>query len=239
MVSKNELELTIILPAYLEEENLRILLPRIKAVLEEIEPSSEIIVIDTESPLDKTQEVCLDVGAQYFNRSGSNSYGAAIRTGISQAKGRKVIFMDADGSHAPEFIRNLYEKKDQADIVIASRYIKGGYTENSPVLVFMSLVLNITYSFVLNLKVKDVSNSFKLYSGPQLKGLSLECDNFDIVEEIIYKLSRLHPNLRIMEIPFSFKKRMFGDTKRNLLIFIVNYLFTIIRLRMMKVTPKK
>ena len=239
MVTENEFDLSVVLPAYLEEENLRILLPRIKTVLSTLVPNSEIIVIDTEQPLDHTKQACDEHGVKYFNRFGSNTYGAAIRTGIEHASGKKLIFMDADGSHAPEFIESLYSHKDKADIVIASRYIDGGFTENSPILVFMSLVLNTTYSFVLNLKVKDVSNSFKLYNTSQIKELELVCESFDIVEEIIYKLSVLNPKLIIKEIPFSFKKRMFGETKRNLFVFIFNYILTIIRLRTMTIKRKQ
>lgn len=239
MVTENEFDLSVVLPAYLEEENLRILLPRIKTVLSTIAPKSEIIVVDTEQPLDHTKQACNEFGVKYINRLGGNTYGAAIRTGIDNASGKKLIFMDADGSHAPEFIENLYSYKNDSDIVIASRYIDGGFTENSAVLVFMSLVLNMTYSIVLNLKVKDVSNSFKLYDSAQIKELVLECENFDIVEEIIYKLSVINPKIVIKEIPFSFKKRMFGETKRNLFLFIFNYILTIIRLRMMTARRKK
>jgi dolichol-phosphate mannosyltransferase len=144
--------------------------------------------------------------------------------------------MDADGSHAPEFIHNLWAERGKYDIVIASRYVEGGYTENSAPLRLMSRVLNWTYSLILNLPYKDVSNSFKLYRGSLLKGLKLRCDNFDIVEEILYKIVRLNPGLPVKEIPFSFKKRMFGETKRSLLLFIFTYLVTMIRLRL---TPLK
>jgi dolichol-phosphate mannosyltransferase len=237
MVTTNEVDLTVILPAYLEEENLRILLPRLKSVLNSIVSKNEILVIDTETALDGTKLVCEEFNAIYINRVGGNFYGDAVKTGIKHSVGKKIIFMDADGSHAPEFIKNIYELKDQADIVIASRYIKGGFTENSAMLVFMSLVLNVTYALVLNLKVKDVSNSFKLYDADKLRELELVCNNFDIVEEIIYKLSLLNKNLRIIEIPFTFKKRMFGETKRNLIVFMLNYIVTIIKLRLM--TAKK
>ena len=239
MDSGNEIDLSVILPAYLEEENLRILLPRLKNVLNSLTPRNEILVIDTETAMDQTKLVCDEQGANYFNRTGGNFYGAAIKTGIEKANGKKIVFMDADGSHAPEFIKKLYDLRNEADIVIASRYIKGGVTENSAILVFMSLVLNITYSLVLNLKVKDVSNSFKLYDAGPLKELELECQNFDIVEEIIYKLSLLNKEIKIKEIPFTFKKRMFGETKRNLFVFIFNYILTIIHLRMMTARKKK
>lgn len=57
----------------------------------------------------------------------------------------------------------------------------------SAILVLMSKIVNWGYAFVLNLRVKDVSNSFKLYRGDYLKELTLRCDNFDIVEEILLK----------------------------------------------------
>lgn len=226
-----EIKLSILLPAYLEEENLRILLPRIKAIASELTDKFEIIIIDTEKPMDGTSEACKENGVLYVNRTGGNTYGAAIRTGISKSRGEKVIFMDADGSHHPEFIKKLYAEKDQYELVIASRYIEGGHTENSTILVLMSKIVNWGYSFALNINCKDVSNSFKLYNGDMLRKISLTCNNFDVVEEILFKLIRANPNSKIKEIPFSFKQRMFGETKRNLLKFIFTYVFTLIKLR--------
>ncbi|MCO4795468.1 MAG: glycosyltransferase [Bacteriovoracaceae bacterium] len=224
-------ELSIIMPAYLEEENLRLLLPRVKAVAAELTPSFEIIIVDTEKAMDGTPEACKENDVLYFNRTGGNTYGAAIRTGIAKAQGQKIIFMDADGSHHPEFIKELYAEKDTNDIVIASRYIEGGHTENSFLLVLMSKIVNWGYAFALNIKCKDVSNSFKLYNGDMLRDIPLSCNNFDIVEEILYKIIKKNPNIKIKELPFSFKQRMFGETKRNLLKFIFTYVFTLIRLR--------
>ncbi len=224
-------DLSIIMPAYLEEENLRLLLPRIKSVANELTNSSEIIVVDTEKPMDATAKACQESGVTYVNRTGGNTYGAAIRTGISVAQGKKIIFMDSDGSHYPEFIKKLYAQKDSADIIIASRYIEGGHTENSSALVLMSKIVNWGYAFVLNIKCKDVSNSFKLYNGEMLKNINLNCQNFDVVEEILYKLIKQTPSLEIKELPFSFKQRMFGETKRNLPQFVITYIFTLIRLR--------
>lgn len=232
------MKLSVALPAYLEEENLRLLLPRLIQTLESYSQGKtgfdfEILVLDTETPLDKTEEVCKPLkSVRYIRRRGGNTFGDAVRTGISESKGDSVIFMDADGSHTPEFIPELLNQAGTADVVIASRYIDGGYTENSASLVWMSRILNVTYSLVLGLKCKDVSNSFKLYSGQALRKLKLKCNNFDIVEEILYKLKRKNQALKITEIPFTFKKRMFGETKRNLVLFILTYVATIIKLRL-------
>lgn len=227
-------ELSVVIPAYLEAENLHIILPRLKKILNAIEPSHEILVIDTPNPLDETQSVCIQLGAKYVRRSPGSSFGDAVRSGIRVAQGKWILCMDADGSHAPEFIPQLYAQKDSADIVIASRYVKGGFTENSLPLIFMSRILNLTYAIVLNLKCKDVSNSFKLYRADLLKPLNLYCQNFDIIEEILYKIVRSNPNTRFIEVPFSFKKRLFGETKRNLFLFILTYVFTMVKLRFSK-----
>lgn len=228
-----EPELSVVLPSYLEEENLRLLLPRLDHVLRRGGEPFEILVVDTPKPLDQTREVCTEHGARYLSREGGESYGDAIRTGLAASKGRRVLLMDADGSHAPEFIPALLAARDRADVVIASRYIEGGRSENSLPLRWMSIVLNLSYAWILGLHCKDVSNSFKLYTGAQIRALKLKCDNFDIVEEILFKLSRATPGLRIVEVPFTFKKRMFGETKRDLIAFIFTYLYTIIKLRLM------
>lgn len=226
-------DLTVILPAYLEEENLRLLLPRIKEHCQKLTQNFEILVVDTMTPLDGTPEVCNQVGVTYMNREGGNTYGDAVRTGIAHSKGDYVVFMDADGSHPPSVLDELYSARHEANVVIASRYVEGGFTENSRILVLMSLIVNLGYRYVLGLKCKDVSNSFKLYPGESLRALELKCNNFDIVEELLFKLVKRNPDFTLKEIPFSFKKRMFGETKRNLFAFIFTYIVTLFRLRFM------
>lgn len=225
------IKLSVVLPAFLEEENLRLLLPRLQAALQQLKCSYEIIVVDTVKPLDNTTQVCRQLGVACISRQPGNAFGDAVRTGISAARGEYVLFMDADGSHPPEFILQLYAQIDTHDIVIASRYVPGGYTENNLISSFMSRVLNMTYSLVLNLNCRDVSNSFKIYRSALLKGLSLRSNNFDIIEEILFKIHRSHGDVRIKEVPFSFKKRMFGETKRNLLLFMITYIYTLLKLR--------
>lgn len=230
----NKIDLSIIIPAYLEAENLRIILPRINEVLRDMKISYEILVIDTLTAKDNTKNVCQEFNTRYINRQGGNNYGDAVRTGINSAHGEFTIFMDADGSHTSEFIRDIYKNRVGNDVVIASRYIQGGGTDNNRALILMSLVVNIVYSIVLNLNCKDVSNSFKLYKTSDIKSLNLKCDNFDIVEEILFRLKRNLKDLKIKEIPYVFKKRMFGNTKRNLFLFMLSYVFTLLKLRFSK-----
>ena len=60
-------ELSVILPAYLEEENLRIILPRVKKVCQDFCNSFEVLVVDTESPMDGTPQACTEIGVTYIN----------------------------------------------------------------------------------------------------------------------------------------------------------------------------
>jgi len=227
----NNIDLTVAIPAYHEEENLRILIPRLHKVLQELHLKYEILIVDTISPLDNTEKCCAEFGVNYIRRYGDNTFGSAVRTGIRNAQGIYTIFMDADGSHSPEFIPRLWEHRRTHQVVIASRYVEGGFTDNPHSLILMSRILNWIYAFVLNLSCKDVSNSYKLYQTGQLKRLQLYCNNFDVVEEILFKLARNNVELTIKEVPFSFKKRIFGNTKRNLVSFVVSFIVTLIRLR--------
>lgn len=224
--------LSIVIPSYLEEENLRLILPRINDCLKKIDIDYEILVIDTNESMDGTKVVCKNFeNTKYFNRENGNFYGDAVRTGIEKAQYSKLLFMDADGSHTPEFIEELYKNCHECNVIIASRYVKGGGTDNNKLLIFMSKMVNMIYAIVLNLKCKDVSNSFKIYDTDKIKNIDIYCNNFDIVEEILFKMNKANKGLKIKEIPYIFKERMFGNTKRNLFSFILSYIVTLVKLR--------
>ena len=151
--------LSVVLPAYQEAENLKCILPRLRHTLETVGEKYEILVIDTMEPLDDAETICISNSSRYINRRGGNLYGDAIRTGFKEALGEYIVVMDADGSHNPEDITRFYDemKTGRCDLVIGSRYCKGGKTENGFILRLMSRVLNITYKVVFGLKVNDVS----------------------------------------------------------------------------------
>lgn len=227
--------ISIILPAYKEYDNLKILLPNIEKELTDID--FEVLVIDTMESLDDTKELCKEYNfVKYFNRENCNNYGDAIRTGIKYSSKKYIIIMDADGSHPVNKITELYNciEKDNIDLAICSRYVEGGNSHNGVILKCMSLIVNICYRIIFSLKVKDVSNSFRIYKSDMLKSINLECNNFDIVEEILIKLSSKYKNIKIKEIPIYFNKRLYGKSKRHLIRFIFSYIFSIIKLYRIK-----
>src|SRR5271170_2955128 len=93
--------LSIVIPCYLEAESLRTLLPAIQQNAAALTPAFEILIVDTEQPMDDTAGLCHLHGVRHLHRSGGNQYGDAVRTGIRQARGRYILSMDADGSTIP------------------------------------------------------------------------------------------------------------------------------------------
>ncbi len=215
------------------------MIPQLHAAAKGLTGSYEILVVDTEQPHDDTPAVCGQHAARYIARRGGNLYGHAIRTAQAEARGKYVVFMDADGSHNPAFVPSLWRYREEADLVIASRYVSGGKTENPAVLIFMSLTVNHVFRFFLGLNCLDVSNSYRLYRGDDLRALRLKCNHFDIVEEILVKLVFAHKTYRVKEVPFVFEKRKAGKTKRNLLLFALGYVVTLLRLLKLKLEARR
>ena len=235
------MSISVILPSYNEALNLEKLLPYLTLKLIELNCDYEILVIDTIKSMDNSEIVAVENGAIYINRENGNKYGDAIRTGISKAKYSNILIMDADGSHDSKYIKYFYENKIKSnyDLVIGSRYIKGGGTDNNYLLQTMSYILNRTYRFIFKIKIKDISNSFRLYEANLLKKIDLECNNFDIVEEILIKLFIERKELKVLEYPIFFSTRKFGKSKRNLFKFVVSYINTIKKLYKMQHKKKK
>lgn len=225
------MKLSVLLPSYNEEENLKTLLPQIKENLDKEENLEyEILVVDSMEKTDNTKEVCEENNVKYFNRENGNNYGDAIRTGIAKAQNDYLLIMDADGSHSPKELSKLIKDCEDYDLTIGSRYIKNGKTENNFILIFMSWMVNIAYRLCLKIKVKDISNSLRIYKAKDIKSIKLESDNFDIVEEILIKLCLTNKEYKIREVPITFEKRKQGKSKRKLVKFIFSYIKTMKRL---------
>ena len=206
-------DLTIIIPSLNESDNLKKLIPEIKSEIGK-EFTYEIFIIDGINKDNKTFKITKKNSIRYLNRIRNNDYGNAVRLGIKKSTGKYILFMDGDYSHNPKFILKLYENK-LYDVVIASRYVLGGKTDNNLLSEILSRFLNKFYNIILNLELEDVSNSFKLYNTKMIKRLHLSCNHFDIIEEIIFKLKKNNNEIKFLEIPYHFKQRKFGKSKRN------------------------
>ena len=150
--------ISVVLLAYKEEENLKVLLPQIIENVEKTGEEFEILVIDTAEPLDNTKGVCEEFGARYINQE-EPAFAGAFKTGIKYAEKDKFLILDSDGSHNPKYIPDLYKKfvDDKCDVVIGSRYVEGGKTNDAKSSIVMSHILNGMFRFFLGIKAKDIS----------------------------------------------------------------------------------
>jgi len=223
-------DVTVLIPCIEEDQNLQFLLPKIKKNLHKYKYKYKIIVIGSKFKKDNAELICKNQSVNFVRRKKNNNYGEAIKTGFKIFNSKKVIVMDADGSHDPSFMIKMLKSSRFYDLVIASRYVKGGDTKNNIFLVFLSKLLNICYSVILNISIKDISNSFRCYDAKIVKNLKLYCNHFDILEEILFKIMKKNRLVKIIEIPFVFKKRKYGKSKRNL-FFAISYLITLIKIK--------
>lgn len=238
MINSKKIKVEINIPAFDELPNLNYLLPLVNKVIRENDDFEFVckIILRKNETFEVLNSLIIE-GAIPIHREPNDSFGSAINTAIRSIDEDSdyVIFMDADGSHNPSRISELVGTivSCRAHVVIASRYVNGGFTENNLILRILSRSLNLVYSFVLGIKCRDVSTNFKIYEAGVLRGLELKCKNFDVIEELLFLINaRLDNKILLMEIPDHFEIRKFGESKRRLGPFIVTYILTLIKLRL-------
>lgn len=239
MVTEKQLlpGISTVLLAYREAENLKLLIPSIKKQLDTLPETYEIIVVDSACPLDETPDICAEYGCKYINQELPN-FGGAFLTGIKYAEYDKFLILDSDGSHNPIYIPDIYHKfvSENKDIVIGSRYVKGGHTDDAKSSVIMSHILNCAFRICLGIRAKDISTDYRMYRTEDLKSVELTSKNYDILQEVLVKISLNKPGkkLDIGEIPISFEKRIHGESKRRLIPFIIGYIKSLFKLTFMR-----
>ena len=218
---------SVVLLAYKEAENLKIMLPRLGDIFRDMGIDYEIIVVDSAAPLDNTEEICSSFGVRYIPQE-EPYYGGAFRTGIKYARYERIQVLDADCSHDPVVIPSIHSKFDEGyDLVIGSRYVKGGVSNDSKSSFVMSKILNTTMRICIGVKARDISTSYRLYDAGLLKAVTLKRNNYDVLQEVILKMKickrKEKKRLEIGEVPIVFNKRAFGESKRHLFKFICGY----------------
>jgi dolichol-phosphate mannosyltransferase len=136
--------------------------------------------------------------------------------------------MDADLSHPPNFLLDMWKARTQADLIIASRYVKGGQAYMPLTRLLLSRVLNGIFNIVLGLKVLDLSRGYRMYASEVIKGMDIQGQDFEVLQELLVKA--LVRGYRILEIPFSYRPRKHGSSHARVIKFGVAYLRTLRRL---------
>ena len=170
--------ISVVIPAYDEEENLKPTLEEISGYFEKRQYEYEVIIVDDGSRDDtiKIAFSCADLFKNFkvLPNDINRGKGYSIRKGIMEAAGKYALFMDADNSTSIyEFDKFLPCFKEGYDVVIASRRLKGSLvTESQPAL---RIVMGQFYIFlsrvILNLSVRDFNCGFKAYTNNSAKTL--------------------------------------------------------------------
>jgi dolichol-phosphate mannosyltransferase len=208
-------DLTVLVPVLNERENVEQLLPRTAAVLTALGCTYELLVVDGGST-DGTEDAARAAGARVLRQT-LPGFGGAVREGLAAATGRYILTLDADLSHDPDFIVKLWRARETADVLIASRYVKGGVAYMPSHRLILSKILNGFFARGLSLPVRDLSSGFRLYRAAAVQALELEGVKFEVLEEILVKAHA--EGWRIAEIPFTYYPREHGTSHARIVPF--------------------
>jgi dolichol-phosphate mannosyltransferase len=233
--------LTVLLPAYNEIVNLRVLIPKVIAVTKSLEGIQTEILVILPSFADPAEVAELKtLGAKPVKRQPTNSFGDALRTGFSSSSYSTefIVTMDADCSHNPDLIPRLLQSATNAHIVSASRYISGGSSDAKRWQQAMSRIVNFAFTIVLGEKIHDISGNFKLYRRSIVSQLELKGKNFDIIQEIVFKTKKLAgESFKLVEVPYRWNERLEGKPKRKLIPYIFSYVRMLLKFAILRLKP--
>jgi dolichol-phosphate mannosyltransferase len=216
------LQKIVIIPTYNEKENIS----SIVAAIFSLEQQFHVLVIDDNSP-DGTAQIVKDMQPAYpgqlflEERKGKQGLGTAYIYGFrwALARGYAYIFeMDADFSHNPKDLDNLYEACVQgADVAVGSRYVKGGGNVNWPRnRIILSKGASYYTQLITRLPVKDPTAGFVCYRREVLETINLsEIKFIGYAFQIEMKFAAWKLGFVIKEVPIIFRDRTYGSSKMN------------------------
>lgn len=220
------MKLTVVLPTYNESENL----PRMLEALLSLEiPDTElsILVVDDNSP-DGTGRIADELAAEFparlqvLHRQGKEGLGKAYLAGFShalQAGADAILQMDCDFSHQPKYIPLMVEALKTNDMVLGSRFAKGGSVDETWAWwrKLLSWFANSVYiRLILQTPIRDMTGGFRLWRRETLIGMGLDrirSNGYVFQVEITFVALRL--GYRAIEIPIHFPDRTIGESKMS------------------------
>ncbi len=208
----------IIIPTYNEKDNIS----RLIGEVFRLNSSVHILVVDDSSP-DGTGEVVRSLASgnprvHLLSRPEKNGIGPAYIAGFHWALERDynvMIEMDADFSHQPKHIPQFLEKIKECDVVIGSRWAKGGGIENwSFGRVVLSYLANLYSRFILGIPVLDLTGGFTCWRRSVLEAIDLDeirSDGYSFQIEMKYRAFK--KKFSLAEAPIQFPERAAGKSK--------------------------
>ncbi|RFZ69364.1 Undecaprenyl-phosphate mannosyltransferase [Mycobacterium marinum] len=212
----------VIIPTYNERENLALIHRRVKDSC----PGVHVLVVDDGSP-DGTGQLAdelasTDTGCTHvLHRTVKDGLAAAYLEGFRWGLQRKYsvfVEMDADGSHAPEQLHRLLEAVEAgADLVIGSRYVRGGEVRNWPRRrLVLSKAANTYSRLILGVGVYDITGGYRAYRREVLDALDLdtfESKGYCFQVEMTWRA--INAGFVVVEVPITFTEREVGVSKMS------------------------
>jgi dolichol-phosphate mannosyltransferase len=224
------MKLITVIPTYNEAENIK---PMTQALFALDIPELEILIVDDESP-DGTGAIADELAAEHpgrfhvMQRTGERGLGLAYIDGFTWALEHGadyIVQMDCDFSHSPEYIPQFLEHIKDYDVVVGSRYVKGGKTDEDWGFGrwLLSWWANSVYTrLILGCKVKDVTGGFKCWRRETLQGIGItnciRSRGYIFQVEMAYATEKL--GYRVLEIPIYFEDRRIGRSKMSMTVKI-------------------
>jgi dolichol-phosphate mannosyltransferase len=195
----------------------------IAAIHQEI-PKADILVIDDNSP-DGTGKLVDEMKAKdprihVIHRPGKLGLGTAMLAAMDYAMANNYDYlqnMDADGQHPPRYLPGIIAGMSQYDVMIGSRYVKGGGTENWPFpRRVISKSVNLLVRILFRMPVKDASGAYRCYRVSKLRNAHLErtrSRGYSFQQEVLFRCYK--SGCKLGEYPILFENRRAGSSKVN------------------------
>jgi len=217
--------ITVVLPTYNEAENL----PKLVSALFSLPLDLSVLVVDDNSP-DGTGMIAEELSKEYqgrinvLQRAGKLGLKSAYIDGFAKAfetGADAVVQMDADFSHDPSVLVEMAKRIESCDVVIGSRYVKGGSLANRWPLWRKALsAFGNTYArVILGFPLHDVTTGFRMWKRDALLGVPLDrirSSGYVFLVEMAYIAYLMEYD--IVEVPIHFSDRRWGKSKMSILI---------------------
>ena len=219
LLKTGKVPLSVVLPTYNESQNIAGMLDSIAETLP-ADSAAELIVVDDNSP-DGTGDIARSHAGKIGNkklrvkvirRPDKQGLSSAILAGVQSAAGDIVVVMDGDFSHPPQTILHMIEelRNPECDIVVASRYVKGGSVTGWPFKRrLMSKGATKIAQVGLGIGVKDPMSGFFAFRRHIIDGVKFDAIGYKMLLEILVKAK----GARVREVPYTFTNRTAGASK--------------------------
>ena len=238
-------ELSVVIPTYNEKENIEILIPSLEDALQEQGIAAEIIIVDDNSP-DKTGEAAKKLNETYNNivvvvRTEEKGIASAWFHGYDIARGKYIATIDADLCHRPEDLVRMYRELPGYDIVIGSRYIEqgSGMTGKSRVHILASKVAQYVIKFFIGINETDMTHSFRIFKRGVFQSIKNDLNTSGNVFLVMFLHLAVKKGYTIKEVPITYGKRKYGETKLNVYSESARFMGTAVRIYLNNIFGKR